>query len=116
MKGIELDGVGQIVNWSPWSQYFDLKGHEPPVRVTRNISISDVTGTFGGFGAIKPGKGDTVEDVTFENIDVKLTNGEKGMPQFGEIQNLVVKNVVIDGKGWEGPATTQAGNATQPGK
>ncbi len=122
VRNVELDGVGQIVNFSPWSQYFDLQGHEPPTRMTRNISISDVKGTFGGFGAIKPGKGDAVEDVTFENIDVKLTNGEKGMPNFGEIKNLVVKNVVINGTAWEGPAAatreaaTTQGAATEPGK
>ncbi|MGN6369718.1 MAG: glycoside hydrolase family 28 protein [Phycisphaerae bacterium] len=103
IKGVELDGVGQIVSWLPWSQYFDLQGHEPPKRVTRNITISDVKGTFGSFGTIRPGKGDTVEDVTFENIDLKVTNGEKGMPNVQGVKNLVVKNVVIDGKAWDGP-------------
>jgi alpha-L-rhamnosidase len=107
VKNIELDGAGQIVNFSPWSQYFDLQGHQPPTRVTRNISISDVTGTFGGFGAIKPGKGDTVENITFENIDVKLTTGDKGLPNFGEIKNLTVKNVTINGTPWQPAATTQ---------
>lgn len=97
IDGITLEGSGRMLNVAPWTQFFDLKGHAPPSRTVNNITLRNVTGEFRTFGSLGGNPGDTLRDFTFENIDVKLEDGDftpKG------VKNLVAKGVVINGKPW----------------
>jgi alpha-L-rhamnosidase len=100
---ISLEGAGTILGMAPWTQYQDLQGHAPPTHTVRNISISNVTGTFGTFGAVRPNPGDGITGLTLEDIDVKLTAGARGQPSFTGVTGLVVKNVKINGTDYTGP-------------
>ncbi len=97
---ITLDGRGAIFGMAPWTQYANLQGHAPPTHTVRNISISNVTGTYGSFGSIRPNAGDVIDHMTLENIDVKLTTAT---PTFTGVTNLVVKNVKVNGTAYAGP-------------
>ena len=102
---ITLQGRGPLIAMAPWTQYADLQGHAPPTHTVRNISISNVTGTYGSFGTIRPNPGDGIDHLTLENIDVKLNNPT---PSFTGVTNLEVKNVTVNGQDYTGPATQPA--------
>ena len=100
-RNITLDGgTGALIAVAPWSQYFDLQGHSQPTRTARNISISNVKGTFGSFGSVGGGPGDVIDKLTFENIDVTLNNAR---PRFSAVTNLVIKDVKVNGEAYTGP-------------
>jgi alpha-L-rhamnosidase len=94
IENITLSGSGRMLNVAPWTQFFDLKGHAPPSRSVANIAIRGVVGSFGALGALGGNPGDTLQDITLENIDVTLGN-----PDFkpGRIGNLAMKNVKVNG-------------------
>ncbi|MEO5960196.1 MAG: glycosyl hydrolase family 28 protein, partial [Opitutaceae bacterium] len=95
MDGITLKGTGRLLNVAPWRQFFDLKGHPAPSRRVNNIVLRNIHGTYRAFGALGGNAGDVLRDFTFENIDVQLS----GPPlTLGPVENIVVKNVVVNGK------------------
>jgi alpha-L-rhamnosidase len=99
-RDIVLEGRGTLVSIAPWTQYFDLKGHAPPARTIRNVSVSNITGSFGGFGSIAPGSGDTIEQLTFENIDLTVASATA---RITGVKDLVIKNVKLNGKEFTAP-------------
>lgn len=100
-NNITLDGAGTLINVSAWTQYEDLQGQPRPAHAVRNISLTNIKGTFGSFGAISPGPMDTVEKITLENIELKLSTAA---PNFRGIKELTVKNVKINGNDYVPPA------------
>ena len=102
-KDITLNGAGTLINVAPWTQYFDLMGQPQPQQVVRNITLTDVKGTWGSFGSIRGNAGNTIENITLENIDLQLTGPPargattRAAPRLDGIKNLVIKNVKIDG-------------------
>jgi len=109
-KNITLDGSGTLINVSPWTQYEDLQGQPRPAHIVRNITLTGIKGTFGSFGTIRPNPGDTIEKITLENWDVKLT---RAAPSFAGVKELVAKDVKINGADYVPQATpTPAAGST----
>ncbi|MDP9173272.1 MAG: glycosyl hydrolase family 28 protein [Planctomycetota bacterium] len=94
-NNITLDGAGRFLSIEPWKQYFDLQGHAPPTETVRNVTVSNISGTFGSFGVIHGNPGNVIENITLENVDITLTNPK---PQLVGIKNLIISNVKINGK------------------
>ncbi len=94
IDGITLAGSGRVLNVAPWTQFFDLKGHAPPTRSVNNITLRNISGAFYTLGTLRGNPGDSLRDITFENIDLKLAD-----PRFepGEVKSLVAKNVMLNG-------------------
>lgn len=98
MDGITLtggEGGGRILNVAPWTQFFDLKGQPPPKRTVNNITIRNVRGVFRTLGTLRGNPGDTLRDITLEHIDLKLADEKFTL---GPTENLVVKDVRVNGK------------------
>jgi polygalacturonase len=96
IDGIRLEGgQGRMLNVAPWTQFFDLKGHAPPSRTVNNITIRNITGAFHNLGSLGGNPGDTLRDITLENIELELA-----APGFkpGKVQNLVMRNVKVNGQ------------------
>lgn len=105
IEGIKLQGgKGRVFNVAPWTQFFDLKGHAPPTRTVNNITIRNVTGEFLTLGTLCGNPGDTLRDITLENINLKLS--EFLFEPLG-VRNLVAKNVVLNGVFYQAPAPTE---------
>jgi len=116
VDGVKLSGTGAIITVAPWTQFFDLQGHPGPARFVDHITVRNITGNFGSFGSVRgnvanPLRGtltDTLSDFTFENINVNLRNPTLSR---GEVNNLVFKNVIVNGQPVEAPPVTAAPRA-----
>jgi alpha-L-rhamnosidase len=101
-NNITLEGNGALISVAPWTQYFDLQGHPQPTRKAHDIVMTNITGTTGVFGSIRPAQGDVLQNFTFENIDIKARTG----PNFQGVSNVTFKNVKINGEEYKGAPTT----------
>ena len=102
--GIKLtggSGGGRILNVAPWKQFFDLKGQPPPSRTVNDVTIRNVTGEFRTLGSLGGNPGDTLRDITLENVDLKLADERLAL---GHVENLALKNVRVNGKPYVLPA------------
>ncbi len=105
MDGIRLAGGGRLLNVAPWMQFFDLKGQPPPARQVNDITIRNVTGSYRTLGALAGTAGDILRDITLENVDVQLADEKFTL---GPVENLVLKNVRVNGKPFAVPAPSLA--------
>lgn len=95
-RNITLDSTGAIFEIRPWKQFFDLKGQSPPNSTVRNITISNIKGTFGSFGEIQGNPGQTMIDgISLKNVDVKIKDENL---KTVDVKNLKMKNVKVNGK------------------
>ncbi len=110
ISDITLDGTGTLIGIAPWAQYETLQGRPKPQHVVRNISLTNIHGTFGSFGSIAPAiPADIIEKITLENIDLQLRTPN---PNFRSVHELTVKNVKINGIDYvPAPALTQPADA-----
>jgi alpha-L-rhamnosidase len=95
MSDITMEDGGVIFKVSPWTQYFDLKGQEPPKALVRNIKITNVRGTGGSFGQITGHDQTVISDILVKNVDVQLKSTDF---QIGNVQNLRFRKVKVNGK------------------
>jgi alpha-L-rhamnosidase len=96
LTGTEDVFEDEIIAIKPWTQFFDLKGATPPKSVVKDITLSNIHGTFGKFGEIVGAAGQTdISNIRLENIHVNLKD-----PNLYEhdVKNLVVKDVTVNGK------------------
>lgn len=100
IDGVKLSGEGRIITMRPWRQFFDLQGQPAPTRQVNDIVIRNVTGEYRSFGEIVVSEGETIQDITLENFDVKLGRGELSAQN---VKNLVLKNVVVNGQPMTAP-------------
>ena len=94
-------GGGRLLNVAPWTQFFDLKGHPAPSRTVSDVTLRNVRGEFRSMGTLRGNPGDVLRNITLENIDLKLADEKFAL---GPTENLVVKNVMVNGKPFVLPA------------
>lgn len=96
-RNITLSGTSRsILNVAPWRQFFDLKGQPPPKSVVKNVTLSNIKGSFGSFGQIQGNPDQTeISDITLEDVDVHLENDSF---DASWIKNFTVHNVTANGK------------------
>ncbi|HWS90538.1 MAG TPA: glycoside hydrolase family 28 protein [Pyrinomonadaceae bacterium] len=96
-RDITLDSTaGAILAVLPWTQFFDLKGHPPPKSVVRNVTLTNVRGSYGSFGTLQGNPGQTeIGDITLRNIDVQLKNENL---RAADVKNLKLEKVNVNGK------------------
>jgi alpha-L-rhamnosidase len=98
-RNITLDSTGAIFEIRPWRQFFDLKGQPPPNSIVRNITISNIKGTFGSFGEIQGNAGQTtIDGISLKNVDVQVKDDKL---KVVDVKNLKAKNVKVNGKPFE---------------
>jgi alpha-L-rhamnosidase len=106
LENITLAGEGRLLNVAPWRQFFDLKGQPAPSRRVNDITLRNIHGTYRTLGTLRGNPGDVLRDITLENIDVKLADETFAL---GEVENLMMKNVVVNGKPFAAPAPSASG-------
>lgn len=87
--------VGRVVYIRPWTQFYDLKGREtPPVSVTQNITLSNLTMECENFATTGKTEFDELKNFTFQNLDIKA---EKNSFDSKIFEGLEFDNVKING-------------------
>lgn len=95
-RDITADSTGAMFEIRPWKQFFDLKGQAPPNSIVRNITISNIKGTFGSFGEIHGNPNQTtISNITMKNVDVQIKDDKL---KVVDVKNLTTKNVKVNGK------------------
>lgn len=96
-RNITLSGTSKsILNVAPWRQFFDLKGQPPPNSIVKNVTLSNIKGSFGSLGQIQGNPDQTeISGITLENVDVQLENDSF---DASWIKNFTVHNVTVNGK------------------
>lgn len=95
-RDITVNSTGALIEVRPWRQFFDLKGQPPPNSIVRNISMTNVKGSYGSFGEIQGNPNQTtISGIKLENIDVQLKN--EGLKAV-DVKDLKLKNVIVNGK------------------
>lgn len=95
LDGITLKGTGRLINCAPWTQFFDLQGQPPPSRRVNDIVLKNIHGDYDAFGTLRGNPGDVLQNITLENIDVKLARPALAL---GTVENFSAKNVTINGQ------------------
>jgi hypothetical protein len=73
-----------------------LKGQPPPNSVVKNVTLSNIKGSFGSFGQIQGNPGQTeISDITLQDVDVHLENDYF---DSSWIKNFKIHNVTVNGK------------------
>ncbi len=110
LNDITMENGSVIFNISPWSQYFDLKGQQPPKSLVRNISITNIKGAASSLGKIVGNPDTEFGDIVLKNADVTLKSSDFELSNF---KGLKFENVVVNGKPMATPATPSAAPAKQ---
>lgn len=95
LNDITMEGSSTLLRVAPWTQYFDLKGQQPPQSVVRNIKISNVKGTCASLGVFKGNNGTTFGSFVLKNIDLEV---KKDNFPDESMNKLELQNVKINGK------------------
>ena len=74
VRDVTLEGWGRVVSVEPWTQYFDLKGRPAPSSTVRRVLISDIRGSFGSMGIVRPPAKADVSGIILEKVDLRLTD------------------------------------------
>lgn len=96
-ENITATDAQSIFDVKPWTQFFDLQGHEPPQSVVRNVVVRNLTGSVRSLGELRGNRGDLIENIQMENIRV-TSGGDLRTDAAGEIS---CQNVEVNGKPWQ---------------
>jgi polygalacturonase len=94
-ENIRLSGGGRVFDVNPWTQFFDLQGHEPPTRSVRGVTLRNISGNYGTMGRIVGNPGDVIADIRLENLQLTLDDEKFDR---GPITNFTAENVVLNGQ------------------
>jgi polygalacturonase len=104
VRNITVDNpAAKLVSIEGWNQFFDLHGQPPPSQSVDHVTLANITGTFNDFGRIDGPAKSTVQNITLENIDIKLTDP---VVVIKKVQNLKIINVKINGVAYTGDPET----------
>jgi polygalacturonase len=103
LTDITLENGGAIFNVSPWSQYFDLKGQQPPKSIVRNITVSNVKGTGSSFGKILGNPDTEFGSIVLKNVDATFKSTDF---EVDDIKGLKLENVKVNGNMIAAPKAT----------
>jgi alpha-L-rhamnosidase len=88
--------TAEIFDVRPWKQYFDLKGQPPPKSTVRNVTLTNVRGSYGSFGEIAGNPGQTtLSGFHLENIHVQLHDDKL---KTNNVTHITLENVAINGR------------------
>lgn len=106
VDGIEATGAQAIFDVKPWTQFFDLAGHEPPQSIVRDVTVRNVTGSFRSLGELRGNPGDLIEQVVLADVAITVDTPRLTV---AEGQPLECTNVLVNGAVFTPPRSTTTG-------
>lgn len=97
---ITVDGItgkaGKFISIRPWTQFFDLKGENPPPPSrSSNVVMKNIHVTCNTFFDVQNSEKYRLSDFIFENLNVKAEARTKIEKEF--FNNVTIKNVTVNG-------------------
>ncbi len=100
VRNITVDNSAvRLVSIEGWNQFSDPHSQSPPSQSVDHLTLANITGTLNNFGRINGPAKSTVQNVTLENIDIKLN--QPGVV-IKRVKNLKLNNVKINGVAYTG--------------
>jgi alpha-L-rhamnosidase len=93
LTDITMEGTATLFNVSPWTQYFDLKGEQPPHSLIRNVKLTNVKGTGKTLGQITGTPNTDLGNITLKNADIQVTDAS-----IEKLKALKIENVTVNGQ------------------
>ncbi|MDR0756836.1 MAG: exopolygalacturonase [Tannerella sp.] len=89
--------AGVLLDISPWTQFFDLKGHAPlPASPASHVTLRNIALNCRDFLHIEKSDRYVLSGFTLENLHIRADRATD-IPH-GVIRNLILKNVTVNGK------------------
>ena len=103
LENITINGRGRLFNVAPWTQFFDLQGHDPPPSVVSGLTLRNIRGQVVTLGSLRGNPIDTLENITLENIDLQVAD-----PDFkvGPLRNATLRAVRVNDRDFTLPPAT----------
>lgn len=99
VDGIQSDGAQGLFDVKPWTQFFDLQGHEPPKSTVRNVTVKNVTGSLQSLGELRGNEGDEIVNVHLTDIDIQARQPRL---RVGDDVGIAYHNVTVNGEAYPG--------------
>ena len=96
-ENISAEGAQALFDVKPWTQFFDLGGHEPPQSIVRNISVKNLTGSLRSLGELRGNQGDLIEDIRLEGVELKA---DRPTLKTDVAQSIDITNVKVNDQPW----------------
>lgn len=106
VDGVEAADAQAIFDVKPWTQFFDLAGHEPPPSIVRNVTVRNVSGSFRSLGELRGNSGDLIEQVALAEVAI---SADTPRLTVAEGQNLECTNVLVNGAPFSLPTLAPTG-------
>jgi len=104
VRNITVDNpAARLVSIEAWNQFIDLHNQPAPDQLVDRVTLANITGTLNSFGRIGGPPKSTVQNVTLQNIDIKLSQPAVVIKQ---VKNLKLDNVKINGVPYTGEPET----------
>ncbi len=94
-EDIQAEDAQAVFDVKPWTQFFDLQGHEPQQSIVRNVVVRNLQGSVRSLGELRGNKGDLIENVRLENISLTVENGAL---QTDVADQIHCENVNVNGE------------------
>lgn len=94
-ENIQLENAQALFDVKPWTQFFDLQGHEPPLSQVHNITLRNITGSIRSLGELRGNEGDLLSKITLESINLRA---KKAKLSLGEVEDFKLEGVRINGE------------------
>lgn len=94
-ENIQLENAQALFDVKPWTQFFDLQGHEPPISEVRNITLRNITGSIRSLGELRGNKGDLLSEIALESIEIEA---EKAELSLGKVEDFQLLDVRVNGE------------------
>jgi polygalacturonase len=94
-ESLRLDRAQALLDVKPWTQFFDLAGHDPPPSTVRHIVIRKVTGSVQSLGELRGKPNDTIEDVVLDEVRLRA---DRARLRTDAASAITLKDVEVNGR------------------
>lgn len=94
-ENLTLDGAQALFDVKPWTQFFDLGDHEPPVSIVQNVVLRNIQGTARSIGELRGNPGDTIQNVTIDNVSITT---RRDSFRHAPIEGMSAQGFVVNGE------------------
>ena len=94
-ENLELDNAQALFDVKPWTQFFDLGEHQPPVSTVQNVVLKNIRGTVGSVGELRGNPGDVIQHILVDHVQL---TAKKPSFRHGEVSQFETRQFTVNGQ------------------